>query len=135
MIGDCEGGAELDISIEDFANLRFALTALYGVADLGMADVASANIAGVHFEARSPLTLGHTYAVQLSGNRVGFVRFSASLTPRQMEAEARKRFGGLAIRILRKLGTDTGATQVGDVSGRISAEALMYFDMSFRMPQ
>lgn len=71
--------------------------------------------------------------MQLSGNRVGYVRF-ANITPRQLEAEARRRFGALGARILKKLGSDTGATQAGDVSGHISADALLYFDMSFRAP-
>jgi len=135
VIGDCEGGAELDIAIEDLGNSRYAMNALYGVADLGNVEIATASASGAQFTSRLNLTLGHTYAVQLSADRVAYVRFSASLTPRQLAAEARRRFGANAIRILRKLGGDTGGVQAGDVSGNISADALMYFDMSFRMPR
>jgi hypothetical protein len=129
---DCEGGADLDIAIEDFKTSRFTLNASLGVADLGIVDPITADATGASFAANASLVLGHTYAVQMSGGRIGFVKFSASLTPRQLEAEAKRRFGLNGVRILRKLGGDTGSTGAGDTAGRISQDALMYFDMIFR---
>ncbi|HUQ50208.1 MAG TPA: CARDB domain-containing protein [Terriglobales bacterium] len=131
-VGDCEGGADLDISIEDFKTSRFALSAQIGVADIGVVEPNVASADSARFESRATLVLGHTYAVQMTGGKIGFVKFSASLTPRQLEAEARRRFGLNGVRILRKLGGDTGSTTVGDVAGKVSADALMYFDMTFR---
>ncbi|MEO5937254.1 MAG: CARDB domain-containing protein, partial [Terriglobales bacterium] len=129
---DCDAGADLDITIEDFKNSRFTLNAALGIADLGVVEPSRADAAGVLFNANAALVLGHTYAVQVSGGRVGYVKFSASLTPRQLAAQAKLRFGLNGVRILKKLGGDTGSTGAGDVAGRISADALMYFDMTFR---
>ncbi len=129
---DCEAGADLDITIEDFKSSRFTLNATLGVADIGIVEPSRAAATGAQFNANATLILGHTYAVQMSGGRVGYVKFSASLTPRQLAAEAKLRFGLNGVRILKKLGGDTGSTNAGDVAGRISADALMYFDMTFR---
>ncbi len=129
---DCDAGADLDITIEDFKSSRFVLNAALGVADIGVVEPNRAEAADAQFNANATLILGHTYAVQMSGGRVGYVKFSASLTPRQLAAEAKLRFGLNGVRILKKLGGDTGSTGAGDVAGRISADALMYFDMTFR---
>ncbi|HUS20009.1 MAG TPA: CARDB domain-containing protein, partial [Terriglobales bacterium] len=129
---DCDGGADLDIAIEDFKSSGFSLNAALGVADLGIVDPNAADSTGARFNANASLVLGHTYAVQTTGGKIGYVKFSASLTPRQLEAEAKRRFGLNGVRILRKLGGDNGSTTAGDVSGRISQDALMYFDMTFR---
>lgn len=129
---DCDAGADLDITIEDFKSARFTLNAALGIADLGAVEPNRADASDAQFLANARLILGHTYAVQMSGGRVGYVKFSASLTPRQLAAEAKLRFGLNGVRILKKLGGDTGSTNAGDVAGRISADVLMYFDMTFR---
>jgi len=129
---DCQGGADLDIAIEDLKSGRFTLNAAIGIADLGQVEPAHADARGASFSANAVLVLGHTYAVQLTGGKVGYVKFANSLTPRQLAAEAKRRFGLNGVRILRKLGGDTGSTGAGDTAGRVSADALMYLDMTFR---
>jgi hypothetical protein len=131
--GNCEAGGDMDIMIDDFANSRYSINALNGIADLGMIDAATAKTAGANFSSRASLVLGHTYAVQLSSGKIGILKFSNSLTPRQLAAEANRKFGLNGIRIVKKLGFDsTGASQPGDVAGQISVDALMYFDITFR---
>jgi hypothetical protein len=133
---ECEAGADVDLSIVDFANSRFELIAQLGVADLGAVNPGAASLAGVQFGSRASLIVGHTYAVQLSGNRVGLMTVVRQLTPMQLAAEAKRRFGRSAIRIVSRLGGTTGAVEAGDVSGVArGSDALTYFELAFTAQQ
>ncbi|MCU1306393.1 MAG: hypothetical protein JWN45_1088 [Acidobacteriaceae bacterium] len=135
---ECETGADVDLSIVDFASARFELIAQLGIADLGPVTAGAANLAGVQFGSRASLIVGHTYAVQLSGNKVGLMTIVRQLTPMQLAAEAQRRFGRGAIRIVSRLGGSTGAVVPGDVSGsttRGTSDALTYFELAFTAQQ
>jgi hypothetical protein len=81
------------------------------------------------------LTVGHTYAVQLTGGKIGILFIERQLTPMQLAAEAKKRFGRSAIRIVSRLGGGTGPVGVGDVAGSAKIDALTYFELAFSTQQ
>jgi hypothetical protein len=133
--GECETGADLDISIVDFASSRFELISQFGIADLGPVSPATANANGVQFSSRASLIVGHTYAVELTGGKVGILFIQRQLTPMQLAAEAKKRFGQNAIRIVSRLGGGTGPVGAGDVAGSAKSDALTYFELAFTTQQ
>jgi hypothetical protein len=133
--GECETGADLDISIVDFASSRFELISQFGIADLGAITPATANANGAQFSSRVSLSVGHTYAVQLTGGKIGILFIERQLTPMQLAAEAKKRFGRSAIRIVSRLGGGTGPVGVGDVAGSAKIDALTYFELAFSTQQ
>jgi hypothetical protein len=127
----CENG-DADLMVEDLGAARYALNSIGGVADLGAVSAAAADVGSARFESRVLLVAGHSYAVKLSGDRVGVFQLTQVLSPKQWEALMAQKFQRGGRRITGKLGGDTQAPETGDVSGSANPKAIVYFELVLR---
>ncbi len=128
--GKC-GSGDVEISVENLAAGRYSMTARNGIADLGL----STSAKGANYGTQSPLVAGHTYAVQLSGGKVGLLTIQAVRNPKQLAKVAGSRFDKSG-KALRGIGGDSGAVETGDVSAAkpVSSTAQVFFDLAFQTP-
>ncbi len=109
--------SDVEISFDDAATGRFSLNASRGIVDLGMGYVHSVS-PNLQFASTARAMAGHSYAVQLTGGKVGVMTIRQIMNPRQRAAAADKAFrGGAAARMTRTFGRVSGPVQTGDVSG------------------
>jgi hypothetical protein len=128
--GSTCGSADVEITVDDLASGRYSLATQVGIADLGSL-FASANVAGAQYQPEVLAVVGHTYAVQLRGGKIGILRLLAIRNGAQTNAKGRQVFGGSTP--ARSVGATTGPVETGDVSGvRTANQSKVYFDVSYQ---
>jgi hypothetical protein len=127
---NCDSG-DAQISVQDLANGHYTLASQNGVADLGAG--AARMAAAVQYSPQAALLSGHSYAVQLSGGNVGVLTLQVVRNPQQLAMKAQKVFGrGAGARAIRRLGSDSGPVETGDVAGQANRDAKVYFDLTYQ---
>jgi hypothetical protein len=128
--------SDVEISFDDAATGRFSLNASRGIADLGATYGRAAVSPNLQFASTARAMAGHSYAVQLTGNKVGVMTIRAIMNPRQRAAAADKAFrGGAAARMTRTLGRVSGPVETGDVSGAAARNTTMaVLDVLYNTP-
>jgi hypothetical protein len=131
----CEG-SELDLHVEDAGSGKYALSSIFGVADLGNAglDPTGSAIKNAQFASRVPLLAGHTYAVRDAAGAFSVFTLSQVLSPQQFAILLRQKFHRSVRRMARNLGGDSAGIEAGDVSGYDPDKAIVYFDLALRNP-
>jgi hypothetical protein len=122
--GGCTN-ADVTVNVEDLAKGTYKLEANNGIADLGIGVASTTSRA--NFAPHALGQNGHTYAVQLSGGRIGYLTVTAVRSPDQLSEAAKRIFKKPGARIIRKLGDTTGAPEP-----ETSKDARVYFDISYQ---
>jgi hypothetical protein len=129
-------GSDVEFALEDAASGRFSLSSNRGIADVGAeynrATTSVATPSGTQVAA----TIGHSYAVQLSGGRIGVLTLRAVSNPHRRAVLANRRFsGGAAAKAAARLGRGSGPVDTGDVSGAATPEDILaVIDVLYDLP-
>ena len=129
-IGPC-GSADVELTIADVAKGTYMLNTMTGIADLG-ATFAGAPAVGARAGFSSELAglAGHSYAVQVSGGRTALITIDSIRNPGQLDAATRAVFRNSAIRVMRGLGSDSGAAATGDVARGIRGGPTVFVQLT-----
>jgi hypothetical protein len=123
--GGCTG--DVVVTVEDLAKGTYKLEARNGIADLG---VNNRQYTNAMFAGETLGQSGHTYAVQLSGGKVGLLTMQAVRNPDQLSEAAKRIFRKQVVRSVRSLGGSSGAPETGDTAPTKS-DAYVYFDIAY----
>ncbi len=125
--------ADVEIAVAEAGTGSYTLSSQSGIADLGLA-AAPQQVALARYSQQAAAIAGHSYAVQLSGGRVGILTLQSVRNPGQLDARTKRLFrGGPAAGGVRSLGRDSGPVEAGDVSGN-SRQAVVYFEIVYATP-
>jgi hypothetical protein len=130
---NCEG-TDLDLYVEDVGMGKYALSSMFGIADLGSAFAGDISAAAktASYTTRVNLVSGHAYAIQGASGKTSIFTLSQVLSPSQFAELMKAKLGRTGRRITRNLGGETGTTEAGDVSGFDPSKAIVYFDLLMR---
>ena len=117
-VGPC-GSADVELTIADVAKGTYMLNTVTGIADLGATFAGAPAVGGAGFSSELAGLAGHSYSVQVSGGRTALITIDSIRNPGQLDAATRAVFRNSAIRVMRGLGSDSGAAATGDVAGGI----------------
>jgi len=102
------------------------MNTLGGIADLGATPGAINN---VRYSSQAAGVAGHSYAVQLSGGKTGKITIASVRNPGALNAQAQALFRSQAVRMMRKLGSNSGPADPGDTAGTGGPRATMFLEV------
>jgi hypothetical protein len=128
-------GSDVEFALEDAASGRFALSSNRGIADAG-AEYNRTSAPATPSGTQVPAVIGHSYAVQLSGGRIGILTLRAVSNPHRRAVLADRTFrGGAAAKAAARLGRGNGPVETGDVSGAATrGDVLAVIDVLYDLP-
>jgi hypothetical protein len=136
--GPC-GTAELEITVNDTDKSDITLSSLSGVADLGVDFAAAstrmdtARLAAARYGMQTAGAAGHSYAIKLSNGQAALLTVVSLRNPGELSAVARKVFRTNAVRVLRRIGGDTGPASPEDVAGTGGPKNSLFLEVIVQM--
>jgi hypothetical protein len=129
-------GSDVEFALEDAASGRFSLSSNRGIADVGAEYNRAITSVATPSGTQVAATIGHSYAVQLSGGRIGVLTLRAVSNPHRRAVLANRRFGGgAAAKAAARLGRGSGPVDTGDVSGAATPEDILaVIDVLYDLP-
>jgi hypothetical protein len=130
------GSGDVEFAFEDAASGRFSLSSNRGIADVGAEYNRATASTPTSFATQAAAAIGHSYAVQLAGGRIGVLTLRGVSNPHRRAVIANRRFGGgAAAKAAARLGRGSGPVETGDVSGAATPEeVLAVLDVLYDLP-
>jgi hypothetical protein len=132
-VGPCGGSADVELTIADIGKGTYMLNTMTGIADLGATFAGAPAVGEARFSSERAALAGHSYAVQVSGGRTALITIDSIRNPGQLDAATRAVFRNSAIRVMRGLGSDSGAAETGDVAAGMHGGPTVFVQLSVQV--